>query len=121
MTRPTPTESTGSNTTPTGSTKPTRQGLTDRQPSSARHRPEPMAPPAEHEPEPEAGPDPERESDIEPDFGPGPDRPAPASRPPRPRPPPGRVSPQALADARGGAGGGPPPLRRAPASPGSIP
>src|SRR2546426_5988775 len=87
MTRPTPTVSTGSTTTPTGSMKPTRQGLTDRQPSSARHRPEPVAPPAEREPDPE----------------PEPERPAGPTGTLRRRPPPGRVSPQALADARGGA------------------
>jgi 1-acyl-sn-glycerol-3-phosphate acyltransferase len=61
-----------------------------------------MAPPAELGPEPD------------------PERPAPPPRIPRRRPPPGRVSPQALADARGGAVEGLTWLGRVPESRASI-
>jgi hypothetical protein len=61
-----------------------------------------MAPPAEREPEP------------------APERPAASSRLPGRRPPPGRVSPQALADARGGAVEGLAWLGRVPESRASI-
>ena len=67
-----------------------------------------MAPTAEPEPEPQ--PESERK----------PGRPAASSRLPRRRPPPGRVSPQALADARGGAVEGLAWLGRTPESRASI-
>ncbi len=71
-----------------------------------------MAPKAEFAPEPKGDSAPERE--------PEPGRPAASSRLPRRRPPPGRVSPQALADARGGAVEGLAWLGRVPESRASI-